>query len=179
MRTVCSAGHDFRLQSRRRGGFHILAIVLAVLAFFSWRIVTHSEPFTMLLIGAILIAVGVSKARQALLVPGGILLGIGAGGSLSLATRQAVPELSDAARLIGLAGAFGVVYLLSGARRPHGRGVMWAAGLALFFGVLALLSALGGAVALTWRMVWSIGAWWPLVLIVAGVILIVTRFRHD
>lgn len=98
------------------------------------------------------------KNRWAL-IPGGILLAIGAMPALALATQS--PNLLGGVFFLGLALVFGLIYVVG---RGSGESD-WAAYLA------AILTVIGVGIALFGQ------SWWPLVLVGAGVALLVRALR--
>lgn len=129
----------------------------------------------MLVAGGALLAIGLRGYRFRLVVPGGILLGLGLGRVLAVATDIAAPELHTASRLLGLAGGFGLIYLLSRVPRLARRDAKWAAITAASVAGVALVNAALGLVGLTWRLLWMLSAWWPLLLIAIGLALAISR----
>lgn len=148
-----------------------------------WLIASHRTHIgattSFLVAGGALLALGLRGNRFKLVIPGGILLGLGLGRVLAVATDTTAPELHTAARLLGLAGGFGPVYVLSRVPRLARGDATWAAITAVAIAGVALANAALGFVALTWRLLWMLGAWWPLLLVAVGSTLVISRLFGD
>lgn len=142
---------------------------------------------TPLLLGGIFTAVAFGAGRRGLLIPGGILLGIGLGSLLAATLRFVAPELASAASVAGLGAGFWFIYLADRARSPFAPSFGWARIPGTILLAIAALQTLLGLGALTWRLTatlavlpwrlaWSLGAWWPVLLIVAGLALVIGSF---
>lgn len=154
-------------RNRATGGILLIAIGLLLFA----GQVVHIDHLFLPALGLVFIIAGTTQRNAGLMVPGGILLGIGAG---SFLTDNVFYTLVEPARgglfLLGLAGGFASITVLTSifTRQPQVWALIPAAILALIGG--ALLSGNSGHTILT-----LLSQYWPIFLILLGVTLLVQR----
>lgn len=118
-----------------------------------------SGDVTVLIIGTLLLAAYAFTGHYGLLVPGGIMTGLGAG----IALRDRGP-LGAASGMLGLGAGFLLIYVVDRARgtqRPGGSWPVIPGGILVTIGVVQAARAA--------HAVWAIGTWWPVLLILLGV----------
>ncbi len=124
-------------------------------------------------LGALFLVWALLVRTTALLVPGGVLTGIAAG--LALLHSPLIPQIENGRGglfLLGMAGGWGLISLLSLFTASHGR---WAAWPLIPGGVLALIG-----VALISDGIWLqalglVGRGWPLLLIAIGMYVVLRQ----
>lgn len=146
-----------------------LLILLGVL-FFLAQFVRFERWVFLLGLGIIFLAVGWLLRTYGFLIPGGILTGLGAG----IAATNAFPEDGGqgGAILLGLGLGFILVWLLGWAilREKHSWPLIPG-------GILGVLGTLLLAGARGLRVLELLGKFWPAVLVVIGLIVLVSAFR--
>ncbi len=159
-------------ESRRNGALIGGAILITIGLFSLLENVFHMEwgLYFLPLLAVIFLASGIFTRRPGLLIPGGILAGIGAG---AIVVDQYMPYVSDQAR----GGAFLVIFaagwlIITLASMLIGRLMLWPLIPGAFLGMTgaALLAGQTGLQLLT-----LFGYFWPVVLIVIGLYLIIRR----
>lgn len=149
----------------RRYAPGVLLIVLGVALLLTRQQVLRGEV-TVLVIGAALLVAYAFTQSYGLLVPGGILTGLGAG----IALRE---WAAGGGVLLGLGVGFFLIYVLDRARGGGGGGGAgtWPIIPGGILIVIGLLQAARSVAAL--QALWS---WWPVALIALGVWLVVRRW---
>ena len=158
--------------SRRSGGLVAgsILILIGVLSLAQFVPGINLDGFFLPILGGIFLAAGLVTRTPGLLVPGGILMGVGAG---ALLNEGVLPMLSDTARggtfMLALAGGFA---LISAASLLIGKRMVWPLFPAFFIAMFgaALLIGETGLAALR-----IMGYAWPIVLIALGAYLILRR----
>lgn len=121
-----------------------------------------SGDLSVLVIGTVFLIAYAFTGHPGLLVPGGILTGLGAG----IAARDRVAE-GGATVLLGLGAGFLLIYLAEWARGGRRPGSWWPVipgGILITIGLLQVARAEG--------MLTTLASWWPILLILLGVWLI-------
>ena len=159
-------------ETRRNGALVGGAILITIGLFSLLENVFHMQwgLYFLPLLAVIFLASGLLTRRPGLLIPGGILAGIGAG---ALAVDQFMPYVSDQAR----GGAFLLIFaagwlVITLASMLIGRLMLWPVFPAAFLGLTgaALLAGQTGLQLLT-----LFGYFWPIVLIITGLYLVLRR----
>jgi hypothetical protein len=126
------------------------------------------------LIGIGFLAWGIFAREVGLMIPGGILLGIG--GAIFVQS-QLLPQASGlptvALIMFGMAAGLAIVALLS---PLAGKLALWPVFPALIFALFGMLF-LGGEQGL--QVLITLGQFWPVILIIAGVAILVRLVRRD
>lgn len=154
---------------RNRASAGVLLIALGVLLF-AGQVIRLDHLFLPAL-GVVFIIGGIVQRNGGLMVPGGILLGIGFG---SFLTDNVFWVMAEPARggffLIGLAAGFASITVLTTifTRQPH----VWALIPATILGLIggALLTGNSAQAILT-----LLGTYWPIILILFGVAMLLER----
>ncbi len=159
-------------ETRRNGALVGGAILISIGMFSLLENVFHMQwgLYFLPLLAVIFLASGLLTRRPGLLIPGGILAGIGAG---ALVVDQYLPYVSDQVH----GGAFLVIFaagwlVITLASMLIGRLMLWPLFPAAFLGMTgaALLAGQTGL-----QMLALFGYFWPAVLIITGVYLIFRR----
>lgn len=151
-----------------------LGIVLSAIGLFFLlrRTIGFSGPGPILvLIGAILLAASALRGFRGPVVPGAVLVGLGAGFLLQAPLERLLPRW--ATLLLGLSGGF---FLAAGLERASGRERLPAPTAA----VVLLVVAVGAAVARRrdiGQIFAALAGVWPWIVIAAGLVLVVTALR--
>ena len=154
---------------RNRASAGVLLIALGVLLF-AGQIIRFDHLFLPAL-GLVFIIAAITQRNSGLMVPGGILLGIGFGSFLTDNVFWAVAEPARGGFfLIGLAAGFASITVLTTifTRQPHVWALIPATILALIGG--ALLTGNSAQAILT-----LLGTYWPVLLILFGVSILFER----
>ena len=146
-------------------GAVLILIGLGLLALQAFEL---RREYALALIGAAFIAAYAVWRFYGLLVPGGILLGLGVGVALEPPRGG-----SGAFVLLGLGVGFGLIYLIDAAVRGPRTALWWPLIPAAIFVVIG-----GGLAAERIPEVADLLRWWPLLLIALGVGLILARLRE-
>jgi hypothetical protein len=145
----------------------------ALLLLSQWLQLSWLSLLILPLIGIGFLAWGIFSHEVALMVPGGVLLGIG---SAIFAQSQLLPQIHGlptvALIMFGMAAGLVVVALLS---PLAGKLALWPVFPALIFTLFGLLF-LGGEQGML--MLITLGQFWPLILILAGVAILVRLARR-
>ena len=151
-----------------------LVLLFVGLYFLLWRSFRFSGPGAILiLIGAVFFTLSALRRWRGPLLPGGVLLGLGAGFLLQDSLAATLPRW--ATLLLGLGAGFLLVAAVDRAVDRERRPPPLVPGLVLV-GV-ALIAALAHQVDLTEPLV-RLGELWPWALVLAGVVLVVTALRR-
>lgn len=159
--------------ARRRRGGGVILIVIGVLAILLQTNVLRGNLWPQLFIpalGLIFLLWGMLARRGGLLIPGGILLGLGAGAVLSTTLfENAKPETQSGIVLTAFGLGWALITLTSAITTE--RTMWWAlipGGILLVLGVIILLGVMASAVQyINWL--------WPIILIVIGLLIIFRR----
>lgn len=157
-------------QPQRAGVIVGALLILLGILFFLAQFVQFEGWVFLLGLGVIFLAVGWLLRTYGFLIPGGILAGLGAG----IAASNALPENGGqgGAVLLGLGLGFILVWLLGWAilREKH----PWPL---IPGGILGGLGALLLAGAWGLEVLELLGKFWPAILVVIGIIVLVSAFR--
>lgn len=118
-----------------------------------------SGDLTVLIIGTLLLTVYAFTGHYGLLVAGGIMIGLGAG----VALRERGP-LGAASGMLGLGAGFLLIYIVDRARGIQRPGRSWPVipgGILVLIGLIQAARASGA--------MWALGTWWPVLLILLGI----------
>ncbi len=143
--------------TRRHTPGLVLIIVGAILLLARQHL--SSGDLTVLVIGTLLLVAYAFTGHYGVLVPAGILTGLGAG----IALREWT-AVGGASVLLGLGAGFLFIYVVDRAREPGREGRVWPVipgGILVIVGLLQL-ARVSGAMRI-------IAAWWPALLIVLGI----------
>ncbi len=155
------------LRSRRLTAAVLLIVAAAALAApyvpFNWR------EGVLLLMGLGFILWSALARSPGLLVPGGVLTGVGAG----ILLRQ---EYGNGAFLLAMAGGFLLIAALSPILHSRRCGALWALWPAAGLGFAGLIQMAGPDLRALWR---DLSPYWPLVLVAVAVYLLVTKPARD
>ena len=161
-----------KTESRRSGGIVAGAILILVGLMNLAQFIPgfNIGLFFLPVLGACFLAAGLITRKVGLLIPGGIVMGVGAGALLTMGLLPTASEMvSGGAFFFGLAGGFSLITLAS---LFIGRRMAWplipAAGLTAF-GAILFTGETGLALLTSLRFVW------PLVLIAIGLYLVLRR----
>jgi hypothetical protein len=154
-------------------------IFIAILLFFLFA---HSLAITgalpLLVLSGIFFAFSQGRGPRGLLVPAGILLGLGAGIAASVPLGYLSGALAGAAVVAGLGAGFWLIYFVDRLRDPLSVGFEWARIPGTILLAVAAIPAAVGIGHVTWRITWGLLAWSPVLLIVAGLWLFFTNLRR-
>lgn len=142
---------------RRYGPGLVLIIVGGILLLARQHLL--SSNLTVLVIGTLLLVAYAFTGEYGLLVPAGIMTGLGAG--IALRERAAIGGPSV---LLGLGAGFLFIYVVDRVRRRNGEVSAWPV---IPGGVLVAIGLLQSARA--WGVTRTLVTWWPALLIVLGV----------
>lgn len=155
------------------------AVLIALgLLFLGLRLLSATGALPLLALAAIFIFFSHTSGRRGLLIPGGILLGLGCGIALSYLIAPLSGAFGGAAVVGGLGAGFWFIYLYDRLRHPFGRGFDWARipG-SILLAVAAFLTTIGLSVVAA-RITWLLLGWWPVLLIVGGLWLFFSNLRR-
>lgn len=137
--------------------------------------------FWPLLLGGLFVYLS-ERNHRGFLIPGGILLGIAAGGLLAGVLGFFSGGLAGAASVAGLGAGFWFIHLFDRARRPFSNDFRWATIpgtiLLVIAGGLALMALTTLTLRFTWQFAGLLLHWWPVLLIVGGLALFFTHLRR-
>jgi hypothetical protein len=163
--TTTSASTDTR--NRAAGGILLIAVGLLLLA---GQIIRIDHLFLPML-GGIFILAAITQRNPGLMVPGGILMGIGVGSFLIDNVFWAMPEPARGGLfLLSLAGGFVLVTMLSTLFTRHVQ--VWALFPATIIGLIGGALLIGGSAV---NVLAFLGQVWPVFLILGGVALLLQR----
>ena len=153
-------------------------LVSLLLLFLGLRLLSATGALPLLALAAIFIFFSHTGDRRGLLIPGGILLGLGCGIALSYLLAPLSGAFGGAAVVGGLGAGFWFIYLYDRLRHPFGLGFGWARipG-SILLAVAAFLTTIGLS-AVAWRITWLLLGWWPVLLIVGGLWLFFSNLRR-
>lgn len=154
-----------------------VALVGIGLALLFLRILAPTGALPLLFLGGVFTAISFGRNLRGFLVPGGILLGLGGGVIAAAVLGHLSGALGGAAVVGGLGAGFWAIHLIERARNPYGSGFAWAripGGILL--GVAAFLAFLG-TISVGFQALGLLLSWWPLLLIV-GIVWIVVASRR-
>ena len=163
-RTVRDFGYG---RSREWSPWMVLGGLGLLFLLVSWLSATGA--LVLLALGGIFTFLSQRGGPRALLIPGGILLGLGAGVAGASVLGQITGAFGGAAVVGGLGAGFWFIHLFDRARRPFGRPAFaWARvpGTVLL-AVSALLTVIGVSVVAA-KITWLLLTWWPVLLIAGG-----------
>lgn len=172
-------GHGYHRRFGRSRGWSPGVVLVALGAgFLLLHLLAASGALPLLVLGGVFTALSQrGRGGRGFLVPGGILLGLGAGIVLASVLGRLTGALGGAAVVGGLGAGFWFMFLLDQLRHPLRPAFGWArVPGSILLGVAALLASLG-VVALTGQVVWNLLAWWPVLLIVGGLWLFLSNRR--
>ena len=153
-------------------------VVSLLLLFLGLQLLAATGALPLLALAAIFIFFSHTGDRRGLLVPGGILLGLGLGITLAHLLSPLSDACGGAAVVGGLRAGFWFVYLYDRLRHPFDPRF---AGLRIPGSILLAVSAFLTTIGLTsvalW-LSWSLLGWWPVLLIVGGLWLFFTNLRR-
>lgn len=187
----------FRRARRRSPGFVPLMFIMG---FFLLHTLAAAGALPLLVMAALFIAFSRGQGRGGLLVPGGILLGLGIGITLAHLLERFSGAFGGAAVIGGLGAGFWFIYLIGSANLPT-RSEFDGAGFSLRrmlaesryaeqspFGwaripgtILLAVAAFLAAVGLTsvaWHVSAALLGWWPVLLIAGGLWLFFSNLRQ-
>lgn len=147
----------------RRSVAGIILIALGVLFLLGQSLQIGGEAVVALIGAAFLVAYALTR-QYGFLVPGGIMTGLGIG--IIYEDRL---DAGGAAVLLGLGGGFLLIYVVS-ALRGRAPGDWWPlipGGILTIIGLMLAANATGALAV--------IGRWWPAVLVIAGLFIILRR----
>lgn len=154
-------------RNRATGGVLLIAVGLLLLA---GQLIRVDHLFLPML-GGIFILAALSQRNPGLLVPGGVLMGIGVG---SFLIDNVFWGLAEPARgglfLLSLAGGFVLITVLSTLFMRHAQ--VWALFPATIIGLIGGALFIGGSAV---NMLAFLGQVWPVFLILGGLMLLVQR----
>jgi hypothetical protein len=156
-------------QSDIRGG---LVLILVGVAFLAANLIPALVAYVPLLIGLGLLLLFAIRRSYGLLVPAGIVTGVGLG--IFLATRLAEPS-AGAAFLWSLGGGFLAIWLLGLLfRLPENHWWPLIPG-----GILILVGGAAAESTLARDSLVLLGNWWPLILVAVGLMILVQHYRGE
>lgn len=154
-------------RNRATGGILLIAIGLLLLA----GQVIHFDHLFLPMLGGIFILAAITQRNAGLMVPGGILLGIGVG---SFLTDNVLWGLAEPARgglfLVSLAGGFALITVLSTMFTKQTQ--VWALIPASIIGLIGSALLIGGSAI---NVLAFVGQVWPVFLILGGLLMLVQR----
>ena len=153
-------------------------LVSLLLLFLGLQLLSATGALPLLALAAIFIFFSHTGDRRGLLVPGGILLGLGLGIILARLLGPLSDAFGGAAVVGGLGAGFWFVYLYDRLRHPFDPKF---AGLRIPGSILLAVSFFLTAIGLTsvaWQITWTLLGWWPVLLIVGGLWLFFTNLRR-
>ena len=169
---------DYR-DSLRRRDWSPGAILLALGALFLLvQLLSATGALPLLVLAAIFIFFAHGPGRRGLLIPGGVMLGMGAGIVAANLLSPLSGAFGAAAVVGGLGAGFWFIYLYDRLRYPFSPAFGWARipG-SILHAVAAFLVAIG-LTSVAWRITWFLLGWWPVLLIVGGLWLFFTNLRR-
>ena len=154
-------------RNRTAGGIVLIAVGLLLLA---GQIIRLDNLFLPAL-AVIFILASIAQRNPGLMVPGGILMGIGVG---SFLTENVFFAMAEPARgglfLVSLAGGFALITVLSSMFTKQSQ--VWALFPATIIGLIGGALLIGGSAV---NVVTFLGQVWPVFLILGGLMLLVQR----
>jgi hypothetical protein len=163
--TTTTANTDTR--NRAAGGVLLIAVGLLLLA---GQIIRVDHLFLPIL-GGVFILAAVTQRNPGLLVPGGILMGIGVGSFLTDNVFFAMAEpVRSGLFLVSLAGGFVLITVLSTLFTRHTQ--VWALFPATIIGLIGGALLIGGSAI---NVLAFLGQVWPVFLILGGLMMLVQR----
>ncbi len=164
-------------RSREWSPWMVLVALGALFLLVSWPSLTGA--LTLLALGGLFTFLSQRGGPRALLIPGGILLGLGTGVAAAGVLGQITEAFGGAAVVGGLGAGFWFIHLFDRARHPFARGAFeWARvpGTVLL-AVAALLTVIGVGVVAA-KVTWLLLTWWPVLLIIGGLGLFLAGRRN-
>jgi hypothetical protein len=155
-----------------------MAIVGIGLALLFLRLLAPTGALPLLFLGGVFTAISFGRNLRGFLVPGGILLGLGAGVIAAAVLSNLSGALGGAAVVGGLGAGFWSIHLIERMRNPYGSGFAWARipG-TILLGVAAFLAFLG-SISVGFQVLGLLLSWWPLLLIVGVLWLFISSRRR-
>ena len=154
-------------RNRATGGILLIAVGLLLLA----GQIIHVDHLFLPMLGGIFILASIAQRNPGLMVPGGILMGIGVG---SFLTDNVFWGMAEPARgglfLVSLAGGFALITMLSAMFTRHTQ--IWALFPATIIGLIGGALLIGGSAV---NVVAFLGQVWPVFLILGGLMMLVQR----
>jgi len=154
-------------RNRATGGVLLIAIGLLLLA----GQVIHFDHLFLPMLGGIFILAAIAQRNPGLMIPGGILTGIGVGAFL---TDNVFWAMAEPARgglfLVSLAGGFALITVLSAVFTRHTQ--VWALFPATIIGLVGGALLIGGTAV---NVVAFLGQVWPVFLILGGLLMLIPR----
>ena len=146
------------------------AVVLIGLGalFLLWQLISPTGALPLLILGGVFTGVALGGAVRGLIVPGGILLGLG-GGVLAAAILGNISGAYGGAAVVGGLGVgFWMIPVLDAVRHPHIGGFEWARIPGTILLGLAGFLALLGTASVAARTIGLLFHFWPVLLILGG-----------
>lgn len=154
-------------RNRATGGVLLIAVGLLLLA----GQVVHFDHLFLPMLGGIFILAAIAQRNPGLMVPGGVLMGIGVGSFLNENVFFAVGEPARGGLfLLSLAGGFGLITVLSALFTRHTQ--LWALFPATIIGLIGGALLIGGSAL---NVLTFLGQVWPVFLILGGLMMLVQR----
>lgn len=154
-------------RNRATGGVLLIAIGLLLLA----GQVIHFDHLFLPILGGVFILAAIAQRNPGLMIPGGILTGIGVGAFL---TDNVFWAMAEPARgglfLVSLAGGFALITVLSAVFTRHAQ--VWALFPATIIGLIGGALLIGGTAV---NVVAFLGQVWPVFLILGGLLMLIPR----
>jgi hypothetical protein len=145
----------------------IVIVGLGVL-FLLWQVLSPTGALPLLILGGLFTGAALLGRARGLIVPGGILLGLGLGIVAAAVLGRISGAYGGAAVVGGLGTGFWMIHLLDGMRNPYGSGYAWArVPGTILLGVAAFLAVIG-TLSVTAQVVGLLFQFWPVLLIVGG-----------
>ena len=154
-------------RNRATGGILLIAVGLLLLA----GQIIHVDHLFLPMLGGIFILASIAQRNPGLMIPGGILMGIGVG---SFLTENVFFAMAEPARgglfLVSLAGGFALITVLSTVFTKQSQ--TWALFPATIIGLIGGALLIGGS---AMNVLALLGQIWPVFLILGGLMLLVQR----
>jgi hypothetical protein len=156
-----------------------IALVGLGLAFLFLQFLLPTGALPLLFLGGIFTAISFGRGLRGFLIPGGILLGLGAGIIAAAILSHLSGALGGAAVVGGLGAGFWSIHLIERMRNPYGGSFAWARipG-TILLGIAAFLAFIG-VIATGFKVLGLLLNFWWVFLIVGGIWLIVNARRKS
>jgi hypothetical protein len=171
-------GYDSGFSRTGNGVSWGLLLVGLGLAFLFLRFLVPTGALPLLFIGGVFTAASFGRGLRGLLIPGGILLGLGTGVIAAAILSHLSGALGGAAVVGGLGAGFWAIHLIEKMRNPYGSGFAWARipG-TILFGIAGFLAFIG-VIATGFKVLGLLFNFWWIFLIVGGIWLIAASRRR-
>lgn len=146
--------------------------------FLLFRIIAPTGAIPVLILGAIFTGLAIGGVGRGFTVPGGILLGLGAGLIASRPLSWLSAPFGPAAVVAGLGIGFWLIYLIDRLRHPYDSHFGFARVPGIVLLAIAAFIASFGLLSIVGHLFVFLLQWWPLLLIAGGIILFLEGRRR-